>query len=202
MARKHGHALVRVTLTALFRRWAASLLLIAVSAAGVCSAMVLQNLTARQENALYNTIVNTTISCKVTDAKGADSGNLQMLSAFVEMLEGYRRARGCYLDDYVKNVRAMSQQPLSWPEGTSLRRILSVSSDPALSPVEGASVSFLEGCTEEALKEWDQVCLVPAGMETDGGFLTVSSDSLTFLRIASYMSSSVSFSSIICFNNG
>lgn len=32
-----------------------------------------------------------------------------MLSAFVEMLEGKRRLRECYLDDYVKNVRAKAK---------------------------------------------------------------------------------------------
>lgn len=111
MPQKNGHALARVTLTALFRRWTASLLLAAVAAAGAFSAMVLQNLTIRQENALNNTVANTTISCTVTDAKGTDSGNLQMLSAFVEMLEGKRRLRGCYLDDYVKNVRAKAEMP-------------------------------------------------------------------------------------------
>ena len=56
--------------------------------------MILQNLTIRQENALSSTIENTTISCTVTNAKGTDSGNLQMLSAFVEMLEGKFHERG------------------------------------------------------------------------------------------------------------
>ena len=88
MSQKNGHALESVTLTAMLRRWTSSLLLIAVAAAGALSAMILQNLTIRQENALCNTIENTTISCTVTNAKGTDSGNLQMLSAFVEMLEG------------------------------------------------------------------------------------------------------------------
>lgn len=102
MSQKNGHALESVTLTAMLRRWTSSLLLIAVTAASALSAMILQNLTIRQENALSSTIENTTISCTVTNAKGTDSGNLQMLSAFVEMLEGKRRLRECYLDDYVK----------------------------------------------------------------------------------------------------
>ena len=78
MSQKNGHALESVTLTAMLRRWTSSLLLIAVAAAGALSAMILQNLTIRQENALCNTIENTTISCTVTNAKGTDSGNLQM----------------------------------------------------------------------------------------------------------------------------
>ena len=112
MSQKNGHALESVTLTAMLRRWTSSLLLIAVAAAGALSAMILQNLTIRQENALSSTIENTTISCTVTNAKGTDSGNLQMLSAFVEMLEGKRRLRECYLDDYVKNVRAKAKMSL------------------------------------------------------------------------------------------
>ena len=63
MSQKNGHALESVTLTAMLRRWTSSLLLIAVAAAGALSAMILQNLTIRQENALCNTIENTTISC-------------------------------------------------------------------------------------------------------------------------------------------
>ena len=77
MSQKNGHALESVTLTAMLRRWTSSLLLIAVAAAGALSAMILQNLTIRQENALSSTIENTTISCTVTNAKGTDSGNLQ-----------------------------------------------------------------------------------------------------------------------------
>lgn len=79
MSQKNGHALESVTLTAMLRRWTSSLLLIAVTAASALSAMILQNLTIRQENALSSTIENTTISCTVTNAKGTDSGNLQIL---------------------------------------------------------------------------------------------------------------------------
>ena len=56
MSQKNGHALESVTLTAMLRRWTSSLLLIAVAAAGALSAMILQNLTIRQENALYITV--------------------------------------------------------------------------------------------------------------------------------------------------
>lgn len=53
MSQKNGHALESVTLTAMLRRWTSSLLLIAVAAAGALSVMILQNLTIRQENALF-----------------------------------------------------------------------------------------------------------------------------------------------------
>ncbi len=176
MTQKTGHALAGVTLIVLFRRWVASLLLVAVAATGAFFAMVLQNLTIRQENALSNTIANTTISCTVTDAKGTDSGNLQMISAFVEMLEGKRRLRGCYLDDYVKNVRAVAEMPLEKPEGSTLRRILSIDSDPALSQVEGASVLFFDDWTEYSLRGLEQICLVPPDMVTEDGHITISAD--------------------------
>ena len=63
MPQKKGYALESVTLIAMLRRWTSSLLLIAVAAAGALSAMILLNLTIRQENALSSTIENTTISC-------------------------------------------------------------------------------------------------------------------------------------------
>lgn len=176
MAQKNGHALAGVTLTALLRRPAASLLLVAVAAACAFSAMVLQNLTLRQERALRCTIENTTISCTVTNAKGTDSGNLQMFSAFVEMLMGKRRVRGCYLDDYVENVRAKAQTALEKPTGATLRRILSVDSDPALSRAEGVDVQFFDGWTEEVLRGREQVCLVPSDILTEERAVTVSAD--------------------------
>lgn len=176
MTQKNGHPLAGVTLIALFRRWVASLLLVAVAAAGAFSTMVLQNLTIRQENALSNTIANTTISCTVTDVKGTDSGNLQMFSMFVEMLEGKRRLRGCYLDDYVKNVRAKAEMPLEKPAGTTLRRILSIHSDPALSQVEGSSVQFFDNWTEESLRGQEHICLVPSDMVTEDGYIRIAAD--------------------------
>ena len=164
----------QVTVKAMWRRRGASLLLAAVAAAGVCAAMVLHNLTVRQERALEDTINNTTISCVVTNAQGTGTGQLQMFSAFVEMLLGLREERGCYLGDYVKNVRAKATFSLEVPEGASLRRILSLDSDPALSPAEGARVEFYEGWSETVLSTRQQVCLVGEDMLTQDGYLNVS----------------------------
>lgn len=175
VTKKNRHALIGVTMKAVVRRWVASLLLVAVAAAGAFSAMVLQNLTVRQENALNATIANTTISCMVTDVKGMDSGSLQMPSKTVQFLEGKFRETGCYLDDYVENVRAMGTMELDRPKGAELRRILSIDSDPALSPVEGASVQFFDGWTEEAFRGQEQVCLVPVDMVTEDGFINITS---------------------------
>ena len=183
MSQKNGHALESVTLTAMLRRWTSSLLLIAVAAAGALSAMILQNLTIRQENALSSTIENTTISCTVTNAKGTDSGNLQMLSAFVEMLEGKRRLRECYLDDYVKNVRAKAKMSLEKPEGATLSRILSIDSDPALSQAEGVYVQFFEDWEEGVLRGQEQVCLISSDLVTDGEYITVAADMVESARL-------------------
>ncbi len=158
----------------MWRRWVSALLLIAVAAMGACGAVVLQNLTVRQENAWNDTVSNTKINCVVTNARGTDSGNLQMLSAFVEMLEGKRRERGCYLDDYVTNVRAKATVSLEYPKGAALRRILSIDSDPALHQVEGAVVTFAEGWTEAALRGKEQVCLVSSDLQTQGDSITIS----------------------------
>ena len=104
------------------------------------------------------------------------SGNLQMLSAFVEMLEGKRRLRECYLDDYVKNVRAKAKMSLEKPEGATLSRILSIDSDPALSQAEGVYVQFFEDWEEGVLRGQEQVCLISSDMVTDGEYITVAAD--------------------------
>lgn len=173
MRRKRGCALLGITLRALLRRRLAAGLLIAVAAGGAFSAIVLQNLTLRQEAALRETIENTTITCTVTNARGTDSGNLQMLSAFVEMLVGMRRERGCDLDDYIKNVRARAEASLVKPAKVTLRRILSLDSDPALSQAEGCSVQFLDGWEESLLRGREMVCLVPPEWATADGVVTV-----------------------------
>ena len=183
MRQNSGHPLVRITFIAMFRRWTASLLLIAVAAAGVFSAVLLHGLTARQEQALADTVANTVISCTVTNAKGTDRGHLRMPSAFVELLTGKRRPQDCALADHVKNVRAMAEMPLTTPAGAALRRILSVGSDPALSPAEGATVRFFPGWTEEALAGQEQICLIPADMPAADGFITAVDEAGAAVRL-------------------
>lgn len=153
-------SLQSVTIRSIWRRRGVSVLLVAVVLAGVFSSMILHNLIRRQEEAMADMVENTTISCVVTNPQGTDSGNLQMISAFVDMLAGLRHERGCYLDEYVKNVRAVATTPLEYPKDYALRHIYSLDSDPHLSPVEGASVQFFEGWEESVLKSRDRVCLV------------------------------------------
>ena len=85
---------------------------------------------------------STVISCVVTDGKGMNMENLNMISAMVDMLTGRRLESGCTLGEYVKDVRARATVPLTSPEDFTLRRILTLDSDPALEAVNGASVTF------------------------------------------------------------
>ena len=168
-SRKSGWALRQVTLAALFRRRGASLLLSAVAALGVFASAALQNLTARQESAMTDMVQNTQVHCVVTDPQGLGSDNLQMFSAFVDMLMGQRHERGCYLDEYVKNVRAKASISLEQPKDITLRRILSFDSDSALAAVAGVHIAMAEGWTENAFQTDARVCIIPAGLETQTG---------------------------------
>lgn len=162
-----GRALRQVTLAALWRRRTASILLALAAALSVAASCLLHGLTARQEAAIEEMIDSTNIQCIVTNAQGTGTGNLQMVHGFVSMLVGQRHEQDCWLDQYVKNVRAKSSEKLKTPQGMELRRILSFDSDSALSASEGASVRMEEGWTEEALRSSGRICLIPEGMETE-----------------------------------
>lgn len=167
--RKSGQALRWITLAVLWRRKGSSILLAAVAALGVFASAALQNMTARQEAAMADMVHNTQIHCVVTDAQGSSSDNLQMFSAFVDMLMGRRHERGCYLDEYVKNVRAKASIPLDQPAGMTLRRILSFDSDSALAAVAGVHIALAEGWTEDAFQTDARVCVIPAELEIQAG---------------------------------
>ena len=167
--KKTGGALRRLTLAVLWRRRGASLLLIAVAALGVFASTALHSLSARQEAAMAELERNARIQCVVTTAQGKNSNNLKMISVLVDMLLGARHERGCYLDEYVRDVRALASAPLDIPAETELRRILSFDSDASLSAVEGASIRLAEGWEESAFRTDQRVCLIPEGMEAQPG---------------------------------
>ena len=150
--KKTGGALRRLTLAVLWRRRGASLLLIAVAALGVFASTALHSLSARQEAAMAELERNARIQCVVTTAQGKNSNNLKMISVLVDMLLGARHERGCYLDEYVRDVRALASAPLDIPAETELRRILSFDSDASLSAVEGASIRLAEGWEESGFR--------------------------------------------------
>ena len=159
-----GSALRRMTLAVLWRRKGVSLLLVLLAALGVFSAALLQNLALRQECAMADMIENTPIRCVVTDAQGASSDKLGMVSAFVDMLMGYRHERGCYADEGAKNVRAKASLLLQSPKDTTLCRILSLNSDSAFDAVSGAEVTFFDGWSEDLFGGTERVCVVPENM--------------------------------------
>ena len=170
---KHApFSLFRVSAAALWRRKGASLLLLLLSALGVFSAALLQNLALRQQESMTEMIKNTLIRCVVTDANGMLSDNLAMLASYVDRLLGGWHARGCYLDEAVKNVRAKSAMPLNSPRDVTLCRILSLASDSAFDEVSGAQAVFFDGWSEDALAGTERVCLLPEFMlpqaRTDG----------------------------------
>lgn len=187
--KQSARALRHVTLAALWRRKGVCILLSAVAALGVFSSIALQSLATRQEVAMAQMVKTTQIHCVVTDPQGGNSDNLQMFSAFVDMLMGRRHERECYLDEYVKNVRAKASIQLEEPRGMTLRRILSFDSDHALAAVTGVRIEMTTGWTEDALREDAQVCLVPAEMETQTGadgtpFVSVTMNSISLdLRV-------------------
>lgn len=138
--KRSGHALHRLTLAVLWRQRRSSALLAGIAALGVFASVALHHLAVRQEEAIADMVAHARIRCVVTDARG-------MLSFFVDMLMGLRHERGCYLDEYVRDVRAKASAPLQAPENTVLRRILNFDSDSALSAVGGASVQMSDGWT-------------------------------------------------------
>ena len=170
---KHApFSLFRVSAAALWRRKGASLLLLLLSALGVFSAALLQNLALRQQESMTEMIKNTLIRCVVTDANDMLSDNIAMPASYVDRLLGGWHDRGCYLDEAVKNVRAKSAMPLNSPRDVTLCRILSLASDSAFDEVSGAQAVFFDGWSEDALAGTERVCLLPEFMlpqaRTDG----------------------------------
>ena len=170
---KHApFSLFRVSAAALWRRKGASLLLLLLSALGVFSAALLQNLALRQQESMTEMIKNTLIRCVVTDANGMLSDDIAMPASYVDRLLGGWHDRGCYLDEAVKNVRAKSAMPLNSPRDVTLCRILSLASDSAFDEVSGAQAVFFDGWSEDALAGTERVCLLPEFMlpqaRTDG----------------------------------
>lgn len=154
-----------MTLRAMWRRkWGNSAIALMLLLS-VCSAIILQQLTLRQEAAREQMIQTTDIRCIVTDANGMNSENLQMLSSFVERLMG--RDERYDLGAYVDCVQALSVIPLTVPENYELHRILSFASDKTLSALSGAKITLYDGWTEAVFLTDRAVCLIPEGMATD-----------------------------------
>ena len=166
--------MLRIILSSIRHQKWRSLLMIFSSGIIVLAVCILSGLVQRQEAKLAELIRDTKIHCIVTDSRGTNSGDLEMLSFYVDMLTGRRHERGCYLDEVVTDVRALASQKLDSPEEHDLRRILSLDSDPLLS--SGVQVQFLDGFDETILRSESDVCLIPEHMVQEGdGTLTVTS---------------------------
>ncbi len=171
-----------ITLRAMWRRKWGNLAIALMLLLGVASAIILQQLTIRQQTARSQMIQTTDIRCIVTDANGMNSENLRMLSSFVDKLTG--RDEGCTLWEYADRVQALSVTPLTTPENHELRRILNFASDETLSPLSGAEITLYDGWTEAAFSTDRAVCLLPEGMAKDIGVtLTVRQEGLGPLEL-------------------
>lgn len=87
-----------------WHRKGTSVLMVLSAGLIVLAVLLLGGLTARQERELEALIRDTKIHCVMTDSRGTGSDNLNMISAYVDNLLGYRHERGCYLDEYVTDV--------------------------------------------------------------------------------------------------
>ena len=171
MEQKQSSILWRVTLRTLWRRWNASLLLLAVVLVGCFSSIALHRLTVRQEDTLADMIANTQIGCIVTDTQGMNADRLNMSMSMIQRLRGEYFEESENLDEYVKNVNAMASIPLDFPMEHSICSILTFASDPGLSAVEGARIELYDGWDESILATRERVCLIPADeveLWTDG----------------------------------
>ena len=93
---KKSNVLWGVTLKTLWRRWNASLLLLAVVLVGCFSSIALHRLTVRQEDTLADMIENTRIGCIVTDTQGMNADRLNMSYSMIQRLTGTYQGSSIY----------------------------------------------------------------------------------------------------------
>ncbi len=148
-----------MTLRAMWRRKWGNFAIALMLLLGVCSSIILQQLTIRQESAKAQMIQTTDIRCVVTDANGMNAERLRMLSSFVDKLVG--RDEDSQLPEYVDRVQALSVTPLTAPGNCELHRILNFASDEALSQLSGTEITLYDRWTEEAFLTDQAVCLIP-----------------------------------------
>ncbi len=169
------NAFFSVLCHAMLRRRTAAVLLFLTVVVGVCAAMVLQGLTARQEAELLHVKEDTVISCRLTDVNGGRQDGLGLADVVLASLLGRRDPHGAQLDKVVKNVRAMCVFPTRVPYGTAVACITALAADPALTAEEGGAVTFYDGWDESILLTEKRVCIVPEGTRTEikGGVETL-----------------------------
>lgn len=148
-----------LALLAVQRRKASSALLVAAMliASGLC--VVLGSLRDQQETALAQAITESKIQCIATSATGRADG-IGVLSPYLDMVIGKRHVRGCYLDEYVKDVNCLTKRPLEVPKESELRHIYSLDSDLFLRAEGGGTITFYDGWDETVFAGTEKVCVV------------------------------------------
>lgn len=166
-------SMLQITVSAMIRRKWWTILLIGVVFLTACAAAVLCMLLSRQEAAMEHTIDNTVIHCVVTGTQGTNQDHLNLSVGIVNHLLGRDHDRGYYQDQYIKNVRSKIHMDLVSPEQFSLVGILSSDSDPALSVLEGAAVTFFDGWNDSVFISDEPVCIVPENSSFGNEYLEI-----------------------------
>lgn len=141
------------------RRKDSSLLLFALMAliCGVC--LVLNQLIVRQQAALQQTVEHTKILCTVTDAAGKSS-DIQVMPSYLDVLTGKREAG---VEQYVSDIRCVSNGNLHQPYGVTLCRVYGLFSDPLLE-YGGVEVIFWEDWTAEDFRGNQLIAVISEGL--------------------------------------
>lgn len=161
------NALFSVTCRATLRRRTAAVLLFLTVAVGVCAAVLLQNLTLRQQAELLRVKRETVVSCRVTDVNGGRQEGLGLADAVLSALLGTRDPENARLSEVVKNVRAIAVIPVNEPANSAIGCITALAADPALTKENGGTVTFYDGWNKNMLLTTERVCLIPEGMQTE-----------------------------------
>ena len=85
------------------------------------------------------------------------------------------------LSAWARDVNALSNRPLSYPNESTLRRILSFDSDPLLHEAAGAKIIMSNGWSEDVFRTPEQVCLVP-----EGTAVTIGTDGAYYITLQTY----------------
>ena len=100
-------AVLKISLSLLWRRRTQSILLIALVALIVAVSFYLSGIAHYEETAIEKMINSTDINCIVTDARGMNSSKLSMSSVLVQSILGVFEDNDNRISEFVKDVHAM-----------------------------------------------------------------------------------------------
>ena len=160
-------AVLKISLSLLWRRRTQSILLIALVALIVAVSFYLSGIAYYEETAIEKMINSTDINCIVTDARGMNSSKLSMSSVLVQSILGVFEDDDNRISEFVKDVHAMGVVFLIYPDGMEMHRIYDFASDKMLCEFEGAKIELFDGFTEDIFKTSEQVCIVSDSVEPE-----------------------------------